>query len=136
MASLSAADQDFLRRAIDISRHALKDQGKTPFGALVVVGGEIAGEGTSSVVELLDPSAHAEIMALRRRQRRRSALRGSRGARRAGSVTAGRSERWCGSHHMPSCRRRQSRLRSREPAATISACWTRTSCWMRVPARG
>lgn len=65
MAPLSEADQDFLHRAIDISRHALNDQGKTPFGAIVVVGGDIAGEGTSSVVELLDPSAHAEIMALR-----------------------------------------------------------------------
>jgi tRNA(Arg) A34 adenosine deaminase TadA len=65
MASLSEADQDFLQRAIDISQHALNDQGKTPFGAIVVVGEEIVGEGTSSVVELLDPSAHAEIMALR-----------------------------------------------------------------------
>jgi guanine deaminase len=65
MASLSEADQNFLERAIDISRHALKDQGKTPFGAVIVVGEEIVGEGTSSVVELLDPSAHAEVMALR-----------------------------------------------------------------------
>ena len=65
MASLSETDQDFLRQAIDISRDALKDQGKTPFGAIVVVGEEIVGEGTSTVVELLDPSAHAEVMALR-----------------------------------------------------------------------
>ena len=65
VASLSRADRDFLQRAIDISRRALKDQGKTPFGAIVVVDQEIVGEGTSSVVELLDPSAHAEIMALR-----------------------------------------------------------------------
>jgi len=65
MAPLSETDQVFLRRAIDISRHASKDQGKTPFGAIVVVGEEIVGEGTSTVVELLDPSAHAEVMALR-----------------------------------------------------------------------
>jgi guanine deaminase len=65
MASLSEADQDFLHRAIDISRHALTDKGKTPFGAIVVVNQEIVGEGTSSVIELLDPSAHAEVMALR-----------------------------------------------------------------------
>jgi guanine deaminase len=65
MASLGESDRNFLQRAIDISRHALKDQGKTPFGAIVVVGDEIVGEGTSSVIELLDPSAHAEIMALR-----------------------------------------------------------------------
>jgi guanine deaminase len=65
MADLTQDDQEFLRRAIDISRNALEDQGKTPFGAIVVVGKEIIGEGTSSVVELLDVSAHAEIMALR-----------------------------------------------------------------------
>jgi guanine deaminase len=62
---LDQTDRDFLRRAIRISRHALEDQGKTPFGAIVVTENAIIGEGTSSVVELLDPSAHAEIMALR-----------------------------------------------------------------------
>jgi guanine deaminase len=51
--------------AIDISRRALEDDGKTPFGAIVVGGDEIAGEGTSRVVELRDPTAHAEVMALR-----------------------------------------------------------------------
>jgi tRNA(Arg) A34 adenosine deaminase TadA len=65
MSNLGPADMEFLQRAIEISRHALEDEGKTPFGALVVVNGEVAGEGTSSVVELLDPSAHAEVMALR-----------------------------------------------------------------------
>ncbi|MFF7192855.1 nucleoside deaminase [Streptomyces sp. NPDC008079] len=63
--ALSDADQEFLARAIDLSRHALEDEGKTPFGAIVVIGGEIVSEGTSSVVELADPTAHAEVMALR-----------------------------------------------------------------------
>jgi len=63
--SFDQADRKFLQHAITISRHALEDQGKTPFGAIVVLEGEIIGEGTSSVIELLDPSAHAEIMALR-----------------------------------------------------------------------
>jgi tRNA(Arg) A34 adenosine deaminase TadA len=65
MSNLGQADREFLQRAIEISRHALEDEGKTPFGAVVVVDGEIVGEGTSSVVELLDPTAHAEVMALR-----------------------------------------------------------------------
>lgn len=64
-AALSDSDHRFLQQAIDISRHALEDQGKTPFGAIVVVGDEVVGEGTSSVVELSDPTAHAEVMALR-----------------------------------------------------------------------
>ncbi len=63
--SLDDADRRYLRRAIEISRRALEDEGKTPFGAIVVIGDEIAGEGTSCVVELRDPTAHAEVMALR-----------------------------------------------------------------------
>ena len=62
---LSEADLRFLAHAIGVSRLALEDQGKTPFGAVVVIDGEIVGEGTSSVVELRDPTAHAEVMALR-----------------------------------------------------------------------
>jgi tRNA(Arg) A34 adenosine deaminase TadA len=65
MINLGQVDRELLQRAIEISRHALEDEGKTPFGAVVAVNGEIAGEGTSSVVELLDPTAHAEVMALR-----------------------------------------------------------------------
>ncbi|GAA3252324.1 nucleoside deaminase [Dactylosporangium siamense] len=63
--SLSATDSEFLSRAIDISRHALEDEGKTPFGAIIVIDGKVIAEGTSSVVELMDPTAHAEVMALR-----------------------------------------------------------------------
>ncbi|MFW6721552.1 nucleoside deaminase [Streptomyces sp. MAR4 CNY-716] len=62
---LDDTDLGFLRRAVGISRHALEDEGNTPFGALVVVGGAVVGEGTSSVVKLRDPTAHAEVMALR-----------------------------------------------------------------------
>jgi len=62
---LDEPDRSYLQRAIDISRHALEDDGKTPFGALVVVADKVVGEGTSQVVELRDPTAHAEVMALR-----------------------------------------------------------------------
>jgi len=62
---LDDADRRYLRRAIDISHYALLDEGKTPFGAVVVVDGKIVGEGASQVVELCDPTAHAEVMALR-----------------------------------------------------------------------
>lgn len=63
-ADLTKTDQEFLQHAIDLSRHSL-ECGGTPFGAVVVIGGEIVSEGTSSVVELRDPTAHAEVMALR-----------------------------------------------------------------------
>jgi guanine deaminase len=64
-AQLDDADRRYLQRAIGISRRALADEGKTPFGALVVIGDKVVGEGTSQVVELSDPTAHAECMALR-----------------------------------------------------------------------
>jgi guanine deaminase len=62
---MDEADHAFLQHAIDLSRHALLNDGKTPFGAVVVSAGEIVGHGTSQVVELCDPTAHAEVMALR-----------------------------------------------------------------------
>lgn len=62
---LDETDEGFVRRAIEISRYALEDKGKTPFGAVLVIENEIIGEGMSSVVELCDPTAHAEVMALR-----------------------------------------------------------------------
>lgn len=63
--SLPESERGFLQRAIDIARHALDDDGMTPFGAVVVVDGTIVGEGVSQVMELHDPTAHAEVMALR-----------------------------------------------------------------------
>jgi tRNA(Arg) A34 adenosine deaminase TadA len=63
--TMDDTDWAFLRQAIAVSERALLNEGKTPFGAIVVVGGEVVGEGTSSVVELRDPTAHAEVMALR-----------------------------------------------------------------------
>jgi len=63
--TLDDTDRRHLQHAISISRRALEDHGQTPFGAVVVVGSQVAGEGTSRVVELHDPTAHAEVMALR-----------------------------------------------------------------------
>lgn len=68
--SLTTTDKKYLLAAIDLSRHALEDQGKTPFGAILVLDGKVIGEGTSSVIELFDPSAHAEVMALRNAARK------------------------------------------------------------------
>ncbi|MFF6961075.1 deaminase [Streptomyces sp. NPDC008317] len=62
---MSEADREFLAHAIDLARHALEDEGETPFGVIVVIGGETVSEGTSSVVKLADPTAHAEVMTLR-----------------------------------------------------------------------
>jgi len=62
---LSDRDRFYLDHAIDVSRRALEKEGRTPFGAIIVIADQIVGEGTSSVVERQDPTAHAEVMALR-----------------------------------------------------------------------
>lgn len=36
-----------------------------PFGAVVVLGGDVVGEGANSVLALNDPTAHAEVLAIR-----------------------------------------------------------------------
>jgi tRNA(Arg) A34 adenosine deaminase TadA len=56
---------DYMYRAVSLSRLALSNDKLTPFGAVLVVNGEIAGEGISQVVASHDPTAHAEMMALR-----------------------------------------------------------------------
>jgi len=56
--------EDFMRRAIELSRKKLK-LGERPFGAIVVRNGEIVGEGSSQQVSTNDPTAHAEITAIR-----------------------------------------------------------------------
>ena len=57
-------DEEFMREAL-----ALADQsaqaGEVPVGAVVVVGGEIVGRGCNSPIAHNDPTAHAEILAVR-----------------------------------------------------------------------
>jgi tRNA(Arg) A34 adenosine deaminase TadA len=53
-----------LRRAIELSREAVS-QGGGPFGAVIVLDGRVLGEGKNRVVPDGDPTAHAEINAIR-----------------------------------------------------------------------
>ena len=57
-------DERFMRRALELAARAEAD-GEVPVGALVVLGGEVIGEGWNRPVTTCDPSAHAEIVALR-----------------------------------------------------------------------
>ncbi len=65
-ATVSAADRKrFMQMAIDLSEQAL-DAGKGgPFGAIVVRGTRIVGSSGNCVFKHTDPTAHAEIMAIR-----------------------------------------------------------------------
>jgi tRNA(adenine34) deaminase len=53
-----------MRMALDLAREA-EAAGEVPVGAVVVMAGEIAGRGRNSPIERSDPTAHAEILALR-----------------------------------------------------------------------
>jgi guanine deaminase len=74
----SAEDDAFLRRAIELAERAAWEGGG-PFGAVIVSDGAVVGTGTNAVVSSLDPTAHAEVVALRdaARRLRTFLLRGS-----------------------------------------------------------
>ena len=55
---------DPMRRALDLAAEAARDS-EVPVGAVVVQGGAIIGEGVNRTRRDLDPSAHAEIVAIR-----------------------------------------------------------------------
>ncbi len=58
-------EQQFLNRAIELSRYGMLHYKGGPFGCVVVHKNEIIGEGYNRVTELNDPTAHAEIVAIR-----------------------------------------------------------------------
>ncbi|MCK3771103.1 nucleoside deaminase [Microbacterium aerolatum] len=57
-------DRGFLRQAVKLAVENVADGGG-PFGAVVVRGGEVIGTGQNRVTRDHDPSAHAEVVALR-----------------------------------------------------------------------
>jgi len=57
-------DSDAMLEALALARHA-ESEGEVPVGAVVVFNGEILGRGWNRTIGLHDPSAHAEIMAMR-----------------------------------------------------------------------
>ena len=57
-------DEGLMREALRLAREAAA-AGEVPVGAVVAVGGEILGRGWNSPIARHDPTAHAEILALR-----------------------------------------------------------------------
>ena len=57
-------DFGWMRHAMMLAQRA-GEEGEVPVGAVVIADGSIIGEGRNSCITLNDPSAHAEIMALR-----------------------------------------------------------------------
>ena len=57
-------DRRLMRRALELARLA-SDAGEVPVGAVLVIDGVIVGEGYNRPIATCDPSAHAEMQALR-----------------------------------------------------------------------
>jgi tRNA(adenine34) deaminase len=57
-------DEQYMRRALDLARRA-QDEGEVPIGAVVVLHEQIIGEGWNRPIGAADPTAHAEIQAMR-----------------------------------------------------------------------
>ncbi len=66
----SEADARFMWRALELAEHARDVHDEVPVGAVVVHSGEIVGEGWNQTISSRDPTAHAEIVALRAAGRR------------------------------------------------------------------
>ncbi|EIL90882.1 cytosine/adenosine deaminase [Rhodanobacter sp. 115] len=64
-AAFSEADRGHMQRALQLAAHARDAENEVPVGAVLVLDGEIAGLGWNRNITLHDPTAHAEIMALR-----------------------------------------------------------------------
>jgi tRNA(Arg) A34 adenosine deaminase TadA len=58
-------DRDFIDAAIELARRAIDEQAGGPFGAVVVADGRVIGRGNNRVLSTCDPTAHAEVVAIR-----------------------------------------------------------------------
>ena len=68
------ADVRFMQVALEEARRA-EAEGEVPVGAVVVQGAEIVGRGRNRSIRQNDPTAHAEMLALRQAARRRANYR-------------------------------------------------------------
>jgi len=59
-------NEDFMQRAIDLALECLRANQGGPFGAVIVRNDVIVAEGWNEVTSANDPTAHAEVVAIRR----------------------------------------------------------------------
>lgn len=62
---MSEPDKRFMLRAIDLARAGMESNSGGPFGCVIARNGEIVGEGMNQVTSTNDPTAHAEVVAIR-----------------------------------------------------------------------
>ncbi len=66
LAALQRARQTWMRRAIELATENVRSGAGGPFGAVIVRDGVVLGEGANLVTATNDPTAHAEVVAIRR----------------------------------------------------------------------
>lgn len=59
------SDEDFMREALT-EADAAREDGEVPVGAIIVLGGYVMARGRNAMIGANDPTAHAEIVALRK----------------------------------------------------------------------
>ena len=62
---MSETDQHFLRMAIELAKEGMRTNAGGPFGAVIVKDGQVVGKGYNRVTSNNDPTAHAEVTAIR-----------------------------------------------------------------------
>lgn len=62
---MSARETKFMQAAVDLAREGMQEGKGGPFGCIIVKGDKIIGKGCNSVTSYNDPTAHAEIVAIR-----------------------------------------------------------------------
>src|ERR1700755_2616193 len=65
LTALTEADRAWMGRALELAVHARDAEGEVPVGAVLVLDGAVVGEGWNRNIALNDPTAHAEIQAVR-----------------------------------------------------------------------
>lgn len=65
MNSSQERDRKFLERAIELSKQGMESGHGGPFGCVIVQGNTIIAEGNNQVTSSNDPTAHAEVVAIR-----------------------------------------------------------------------
>ena len=63
---MTERDKFFMRRAIELADYGVKTNSGGPFGAVIVKNNEIIAEGYNQVTSTNDPTAHAEIVAIKK----------------------------------------------------------------------
>lgn len=62
---MTEQDRKFMARAIELAKKGVETNSGGPFGCVIVKNGEIVGEGNNRVTSTNDPTAHAEVVAIR-----------------------------------------------------------------------